>query len=149
VVVVVTFALHFTYEPLPLIKVLTVALVTGLYLGMIGFTVANLTRNTLAGYGAGFLFWIFEAAFSGRLTTPFYLLITSQQIDASPGEVWLNPDLWLPAKIGNLLLTLWLFLFNGWFLDAGPTRRRALATLLLSIPIWFILGWWLIPLTVR
>lgn len=149
VAVLVTLMLHLTFETLPMVKALMIALITGFYLGMVGFTIANLTRNALAGYGAGILFWIFEAALSGRLTAPFYLLVTSQQIDVSAGEVWLHPDLWMPVKIGSLALALWLFLFNGWFLDVGPTRRRALVVLVASIPVWFIFGWWLVPLTLH
>jgi ABC-type transport system involved in multi-copper enzyme maturation permease subunit len=147
--VIVTLALHFTFEALPLAQALAVAVITGVYLGMVGFTVANLTRNALAGYGIGILFWIFEAAFNGSLTAPFYLLVASQQIDITSGEVWWHPNLWLPVKIGSLLLALWLFVFNGWFLDSGSTRRRALIILIVSIPVWFALGWWLVPLTLR
>jgi hypothetical protein len=136
------------YHPLPIWKALLITLSSGVYLGVVGMTVANITRSTLAGYGAGLLFWFFEAASDGRLTAPFYLFIVSNQIDSTAGEVWRNPALWLPVKLGVLLLAAWLFVLNGWLLDAGPGRRRALLVLGVSIPLFFILGWWIIPIFV-
>lgn len=64
------------------------------------------------------------------------------------GEVWRNPAVWLPVKVGLLVLAVWLFRFNGWLLDAGSTRRRVLALLVISLPILYLLGWWVIPVFV-
>jgi len=144
IAVFLTLALHLTYERLPLVKACIIGISTGNYLGMIGFIVANLTRNAFAGFGIGILFWLFEAGFQGCFSAPIYLLISSQQTDSAAGEIWLNPDLWPPVKIGNLLLTFLLFIINGWFVDSGKRRRFALSVLL----VWILLGWWLVPLTI-
>jgi len=142
------FLLNALYEPLPIAKSLFIALSTGIYLGLVGMTVANITRNTLAGIGAGIAYWFFEAGFNGQFTAPFYLLIVSHQIPPRAGEVWLNPAIWLPVKTGTLVLAALLFLVNGWLLDKGPKRRRALAAILIGYPLVFVLGWWLIPIFV-
>jgi len=42
-------------------------------------------------------------------------------------------------------LAVWLFLLNGWLIDAGPARRRTLVVLGTSVPAAFGLGWWLMP----
>ena len=136
------------YPSLPILKALLVSLSTGIYLGLIGMTVADVTHNTLAGYGAGLIFWFFEAAFDGRFTAPFYLFIVSNQVHDAAGEVWQNPAIWLPVKVGLLVLAMWLFLLNGWLLDAGSTRRRVLIILVSSISVIFIFGWWLMPIFV-
>jgi hypothetical protein len=145
VALIIVAALHFTFHPLPVAKAVLIFISTGLYLGLIGFTIANIARNSLAGIGGGIIFWIFEAAFNGRLTAPFYLLITSQQVDQSAGVVWQNPTAWLSAKMGIILISGWLFLLNGWLLDDGPARRRAIAGICVSLPVIYLLGWWLIP----
>jgi ABC-type transport system involved in multi-copper enzyme maturation permease subunit len=136
------------YQSLTIQKALLVSLSTGIYLGLVGMTVANVTQSALVGYGAGLIYWFFEAAFDGRFTAPFYLLIVSNQVDRTAGEVWLSPSIWLPVKLGLLLLAVWLFILNGWLLDTGITRRRALVVLGVSIPAVFILGWWLVPILV-
>ncbi|MCA9924778.1 MAG: hypothetical protein KC421_20520 [Anaerolineales bacterium] len=41
------------YEGLPFSKALLTAVTGGLFLGLVGMTVANVTQNTLVGYGAG------------------------------------------------------------------------------------------------
>ena len=115
---------------------------------MVGMTAANITQNALAGYGAGLIYWFFEAAFDGRFTAPFYLLIVSSQIPIESGEVWQNPAIWLPAKVGVLILGAWLFVLNGWLFDVGHKRRRAITIIVVSIPVIFALGWWLIPMFV-
>lgn len=140
--------LHVLYEPLPIGKALLVSVSTGVYLGMIGMTAANVTRNALAGYGVGMLFWFFEAGFDGRFTAPFYLFIVSSQVDSAAGEIWFNPTIWLPVKIGILLFSIWLFILNGWLIDAGRMQRRALAILGATIPIIYLLGWLIVPLFV-
>jgi len=140
------FVLNAFYEPLPILKSLLIALSTGIYLGMVGMTVANLTRNTLAGVGVGMLYWFFEAGFNGRFTAPVYLLIVSHQLPAELGDVWLNPAIWLPVKIGSLILSAFLFIANGWLLDSGPARRRTVTAILIGYPLIFILGWRLIPI---
>lgn len=137
--------LRIVYDQLPIGKALLVSLITGLYLGLFGMTVANLTQSELAGYGAGLIYWVFEAGFDGRFTAPFYLLIVSNQVDNPAHEIWDSPWIWLPIKVGLLLLSLWLFFLNGWLLDAGPARRRALALLVISFPVIFMFGWWLMP----
>jgi ABC-type transport system involved in multi-copper enzyme maturation permease subunit len=134
--------LRWAYEALPVTKAMVTAVTGGLFLGILGMTVANVTRNALAGYGVGMVYWFLEAGFNGRFTAPFYLFIVSHQVDNS-AEVWLSPTIWLPVKIGMLFLTGWLFVFNGWLLDAGPTRRRAIGTLVISVLLLFVLGWWL------
>lgn len=139
-------AISAIYEPLPVLKSFIISFGSGIFLGIIGMTIANISKSVLAGYGAGFLFWFFEAAFDGRITAPFYLLIVSNQVDQAAGEVWRNPAIWLPVKVGTLMLAAWFFLFNGWFLDPGVKRRRALVILALSVPVIFIIGWWLIPM---
>ena len=140
--------LHGIYPSLPILKALLVSLSTGIYLGLVGMTVANITQSALAGYGAGLIYWIFEAAFDGHFTAPFYLLIVSNQVHSSANEIWRNPAIWLPVKVGLLVLALWLFLLNGWLLDAGSTRRRVLVILVISLPVIFMLGWWIIPIFV-
>ena len=137
--------LRLVYEQLPVPKALIVSLSTGLYLGMFGMTIANVTQSELAGHGAGLVYWVFEAGFEGRFTAPFYLLIVSNQVDHPNLDLWDSPWIWLPVKIGLLLLSIWLFFINGWLLDAGPTRRRALTVLVISFPIIFLFGWWLMP----
>lgn len=139
------FVLRAVYEQLPIPKALIVSLSTGVYLGLIGMTVANITRNELAGYGAGLLYWLFEAGLDGRFTAPFYLFIVSNQVDNPALEIWDSPSIWLPVKLGLLLLSLWLFLINGWLLDTGPVRRRAVVLLIVSFPVLFMFGWWLMP----
>lgn len=146
--VVSVIILNVLYEPLPIAKSLMIALSTGVYLGMLGMTVANITKNSMAGFGAGVLYWITEAAFNGRFTAPFYLLIVSHQVPVTAGDVWMNPAVWLPVKIGSLLLAMLLFLTNGWLLDEGPLRRRALIAISVGYPLVFALGWWLIPMFV-
>ncbi len=142
---ILVLIIHISFIPLPLGKALLVATATGFYLGMIGMTVANLTRSALAGYGAGIVYWLLEAGFRGRFTAPFFLLMASHQPDAS--EFWrYTEQLWLPNKIGLLLLAAWLFVLNGWLLDQGSARRRALVVVGLTMPLLFALGWWLIPL---
>jgi hypothetical protein len=148
VCVIAVLWLRVVYEQLPVLKALLVSLSTGIYLGLIGMTVANVTRSDLAGYGAGLLYWLFEAGFDGRFTAPFYLFIVSQQVDNPAADIWQHPWIWLPVKLGLLLLSLWLFFLNGWLLDAGPGRRRALMVLAASIPILFMLGWWIVPMLV-
>ena len=146
VVVLLVAVLHWSYQPLPVMKALLAPLSTGVYLGLVGMTVANLVRSPLAGYGAGLIYWIFEAAFQGRFTAPLFLFIVSHQPHRAAGEVWRNPAVWLPSKLGLLILAVWLLVLNGWLLDVGPSRRRALIVLGLSIPTLFVVGWWLIPL---
>jgi len=148
VCVVSVFLLNALYEPLPIIKSMFIALVTGIYLGLVGMTVANIMRNPLAGIGAGIAYWFFEAGFNGQFTAPFYLLIVSHQIPPQAGEIWLNPAIWLPVKTGMLILAALLFLVNGWLLDKGPKRRYVLAATLMGYPLVFVLGWWLIPIFV-
>ncbi len=148
VMVVSVALLQLISGAMPIGKALLVSFSTGVYLGMIGLTVANITRNALAGYGAGILFWFFEAGFNGRLTAPFYLFIVSQQVSGVSSEAWWEPMIWLPVKIGVLLLSVWLFVLNGWLLDVGRTRRRAIVVLVLSVLILYVLGWWLVPLFV-
>lgn len=138
--------LHMLYQSFSIPKALLVSLSTGVYLGMVGMTAANITQNALAGYGAGLIYWFFEAAFDGRFTAPFYLLIVSSQISIESGEVWQNPAIWLPAKVGVLILGAWLFVLNGWLFDIGDKRRRAITIIVVSIPVIFALGWWLIPM---
>jgi len=140
------FLLNVLYEPLPIAKSLFIALSTGIYLGMLGMTVANITRHILAGIGAGIAYWFFEAGFNGQFTAPFYLLIVSHQIPPQAGEVWLNPAIWLPIKTGTLVLAALFFLVNGWLLDKDPKRRHALAAILIGYPLVYILGWWLVPI---
>jgi hypothetical protein len=137
--------LHVIYQALPLPKAFLTVLSTGIYLGLIGMTVANISHSTLAGYGAGLIYWFTEAAFDGRLTAPFYLFVVSNQVHNAAGEVWRSPDIWLPVKLGTLVLTAWLFVLNGWLLNEGPVRRRVLTILVVSIPLIFLFGWWLIP----
>lgn len=139
------FVLRTVYEQLPTLKALIVSLSTGVYLGFVGMTVANITKNELAGYGAGLIYWLFEAGLDGRFTAPFYLFIVSNQVDHPALEIWDSPMIWLPVKLGLLFLSLWLFLINGWLLDPGPARRRAIAVLVVSFPVIFIFGWWLMP----
>ena len=139
------FILRTVYEQLPILKALIMSLTTGVYLGFVGMTVANITKNELAGYGAGLLYWVFEGGLDGRFTAPFYLFIVSNQVDNPALEVWDNPSIWLPVKLGLLLLSLWLFLINGWLLDPGPMRRRAIVVLIVSFPLLFMFGWWLMP----
>ena len=146
VVVLLVAVLHRTYQPLPVAKALLAPLLTGVYLGVVGMTVANLARSPLAGYGAGLAYWIFEVAFRGRFTAPLFLFIISHQPHRAAGEVWRNPAVWMPSKVGLLMLGVWLFVLNGWLLDAGPSRQRALAGLCLSVPVLFAAGRWLIPL---
>jgi hypothetical protein len=146
---VLVLLLHWSYQPLPLIKAVLVPLATGLYLGLIGLTAANLTQNALAGYGAGMLYWFFEAGFDGRFTAPFYLFIASNQVNAQPFAAWNHPMAWLPVKCGLLLLAMWLFVLNGWLLDPGVKRRRAFITLGISLPTLFAAGWQLIPALFR
>ncbi|HMN14439.1 MAG TPA: hypothetical protein PKD55_19155 [Bellilinea sp.] len=122
--VIAVTALTVFYEPLPIAKSLMVALTTGIYVGMIGLTVGNLTRSSLAAYGAGFAFIFMEMAFSGRLTAPLYLLVLSSQIDLNLSPVWQHLDLWIWAKAGSTLISFFLFAVNGWLLDVGPRRRR-------------------------
>jgi len=136
------------YETLPIAKSLMIASSTGLYLGLFGMTIANITKNSMAGLGAGALYWITEAAFNGRFTAPFYLLIVSHQVPVTAGDVWMDPAIWLPVKIGSLILAALLFLANGWLLDEGPVRRRTLIALSVGYPLAFALGWWLVPLFV-
>ncbi len=145
---IAVYLLHTLYQPLPIPKALIVSLSTGIYLGLVGMTIANITRSALAGYGAGLLYWFFEAGFNGRITAPFYLLIVSSQIPLESGEVWENPDIWLPVKVGVLILGVWLFVLNGWLFDVGRERRKAITILIVSIPVIFALGWWLIPMFV-
>ena len=140
--------LHGIYPSLPIPKALLVSLSSGIYLGLVGMTIANVTQSALAGYGAGLIFWFFEAAFDGRFTAPFYLFIVSNQVHSAAGEIWRKPALWLPVKVGLLVLAMWLFLLNGWLLDAGSPRRRVLIILVGSIPVIFIFGWWLLPMFV-
>lgn len=148
VAIVLILAIHLTFMPLPLGKVFLVAMATGLYLGMVGMTAANVTRSALAGYGVGLVYWLLEAGFQGRFTAPFFLLMASHQPDVA--DFWRNTEsLWLPNKIGLLLLAGWLFILNGWLLDQGASRRRALAILGVTIPLIFALGWWMIPLLWR
>ena len=109
-------------------------------------TIANITQSALAGYGAGLIYWFFEAAFDGRITAPFYLLIVSNQIPPESGEVWQNPTVWLPVKLGMFILAVWLLILNGWLFDVGYARRRAITILAISIPVIFAFGWWLIPM---
>jgi ABC-type transport system involved in multi-copper enzyme maturation permease subunit len=142
------FVLRTVYEQLPILKALIVSLSTGVYLGFIGMTVANITKNELAGYGAGLLYWLFEAGLDGRFTAPFYLFIVSNQVDNPALGIWDSPMIWLPVKLGLLFLSLWLFLINGWLLDAGPTRRRAIIVLVVSFPLLFMFGWWLMPMLI-
>lgn len=137
--------LRTVYEQLPIVKALIVSLSTGLYLGFVGMTVANITKNELAGYGAGLIYWLFEAGLDGRFTAPFYLFIVSNQVDTQDLEIWNSPSIWLPVKLGLLFLSLWLFLINGWLLDPGPARRRAILVLIISFPVIFVFGWWLMP----
>jgi ABC-type transport system involved in multi-copper enzyme maturation permease subunit len=146
VTVLLVALLHWTYQPLPVAKALLVPLATGVCLGLAGMTAANVVRSPLAGYGAGMIYWIFEAALRGRFTAPFFLFIASYPPDRSAGEVWSHPAVWLPSKLGLLILGAWLLVLNGWLLDVGPSRRRALVGLGLSIPILFAAGWWLLPL---
>ena len=56
--------------------------------------------------------------------------------------------MWLPVKLGIIVLAVWLFVLNGWLLDAGLRRRRALVVLGVSIPAIFMAGWWLMPLLI-
>ena len=140
--------LRTVYEQLPILKALLVSLSTGIYLGLVGMTVANITKNELAGYGAGLIYWLFEASLDGRFTAPFYLFIVSNQVDTPALEIWDSPMIWLPVKLGLLFLSLWLFLINGWLLDPGPARRCAIAVLIVSFPVIFIFGWWLMPMLI-
>jgi ABC-type transport system involved in multi-copper enzyme maturation permease subunit len=133
------------YEQLPVLKALIVSISTGMYLGLFGMTIANITKNELAGYGAGLIYWLFEAGLDGRFTAPFFLFIVSNQVDTPYLEIWDSPWVWLPVKLGMLLLSAWLFFINGWLLDVGPQRRRAIIILALSYPILFVFGWWLVP----
>jgi ABC-type transport system involved in multi-copper enzyme maturation permease subunit len=142
------YLLHALYQSLPIPKALLVSLSTGIYLGLVGMTIANITQSALAGYGAGLIYWFFEAAFDGRITAPLYLLIVSNQIPPESGEVWQNPSIWLPVKVGVLILGAWLFVLNGWLFDVGHKRRKAITILVVSIPVIFALGWWLIPVFV-
>ena len=144
----VVYLLHALYQSLPIPKALLVSLSTGIYLGLVGMTIANITQSALAGYGAGLIYWFFEAAFDGRITAPLYLLIVSNQIPPESGEVWQNPAIWLPVKVGVLILGAWLFVLNGWLFDVGHKRRKAITILVVSIPVIFALGWWLIPVFV-
>lgn len=137
--------LYVTHPALPFMKAMLVSLITGIYLGLFGMTIANISRSALAGYGAGLIYWFLEAGFDGRFTAPFYLLIVSNQVDMGAGEVWRNPSIWLPVKLGMLMLSVWLFILNGWLLDSGPKKRHILVILGVSIPVIFIIGWWLIP----
>lgn len=143
--VLAVLILRAAYEQVPIVKALIVSISTGMYLGLFGMTVANLTQNELAGYGAGLLYWLFEAGLDGRFTAPFYLFIVSNQVDNPNLEIWDSPMIWLPVKLGLLVLSLWLFLINGWLLDAGPARRRAFIALIVSFPLIFMFGWWLMP----
>lgn len=148
VAAVLILGIHFTFIQLPLVKAFVVAIATGIYLGMVGMTVANVTRSALAGYAAGIVYLLAEAGFRGTLTLPFYLLITTQQ----PGgaDFWrLNESLWIPSKIGLLLLAGWLFILNGWLLDEGPGRRRALVVMAATIPLIFAVGRWSVPILWR
>jgi len=140
--------LHGVYPSLPIPKALLTSLSTGIYLGLFGMTVANVTQSTLTGYGAGLIYWFLEAAFDGRFTAPFYLLIVSNQVHSAANEVWRNPAIWLPVKVGLLVLAMWLFMLNGWLLDTGLARRRVLAILVISLPVIFMFGWWIIPMFV-
>jgi ABC-type transport system involved in multi-copper enzyme maturation permease subunit len=142
------FVLRTVYEQLPIPKALIVSLSTGVYLGLVGMTVANITKNELAGYGAGLLYWLFEAGLDGRFTAPFYLFIVSNQVDNPALEIWDSPLIWLPVKTGLLFLAMWLFLINGWLLDPGPARRRAILVLVVSFPLIFMFGWWLMPMLI-
>ncbi|MBI3173998.1 MAG: hypothetical protein HYZ25_09775 [Chloroflexi bacterium] len=148
VCVFAVFFLHTEYEQLSITKALMVSLSTGIYLGVFGMTIANITKSKLAGYGAGLIYWLFEAGFDGRFTAPFYLFIVSNQVDNPASEVWQNPSIWLPVKVGILILAVGLFILNGWLLDIGVARRRVLTILVVSIPIIFVLGWWLMPMFV-
>jgi hypothetical protein len=138
------FILRAVYDELPILKALLVSISTGLYLGMFGLTIANITKSELAGYGAGLIYWLFEAGLDGRFTAPFYLFIVSNQVDTPALEIWDSEMIWLPVKLGLLLLSLWLFLMNGWLLDPGPAKRRALIALAISYPVM-----WLMPMFVR
>ncbi|MFT3892130.1 MAG: hypothetical protein QM730_10895 [Anaerolineales bacterium] len=140
--------LRAAYEQLPVLKALIVSITTGVYLGLFGMTIANITKSEVAGYGAGLVYWLFESGLDGRFTAPFYLFIVSNQVDNPATEIWQNPSIWLPVKIGSLFLCMWLFLINGWLLDAGPARRNAILLLVASIPILFALGWWIMPMFV-
>lgn len=146
--VITTLLFRIAYEQLPIPKALLVSFSTGMYLGLIGMTAANVAQNELAGYGAGLIYWLFEAGFDGRFTAPFFLFIVSSQVDHPATAIWQSPAIWLPVKAGLLLLSLWLFLINGWLLEAGPGRRRAFTALIISFPVIFILGWWLMPIFV-
>jgi hypothetical protein len=138
-------AIHLAFTPLPLAKAFFVASTTGFYLGMVGMTVANATHNALAGYGAGVVYWFFEAGVNGRFTAPFYLLMASHQPNLN--DFWrFTHSLWLPNKVGLLLLACWLLFLNGWLLDTGPKRWRAFIILAVTIPLIFALGWWAFPL---
>ena len=54
VVLLIVALLHITYQPLPATKAILASLATGIYLGCVGMTIANSTRNPLAGYGGHF-----------------------------------------------------------------------------------------------
>jgi putative Ca2+/H+ antiporter (TMEM165/GDT1 family) len=149
VVLLMVALLHFTYQSLPVVKAICASLATGIYLGLVGMSVANLTRNPLAGYGFGLIYWFLEAGFAGRYTAPFFLFIISHQPALEAGEIWHHPTIWIPSKLGLMILSLWLFVLNGWLIDAGSGRRRALVAIGLSMPAVFLAGWQLIPLLWR
>jgi len=142
------FILRAAYEQLPILKALIVSITTGMYLGLFGMTIANITKSEVAGYGAGLIYWLFESGLDGRFTAPFYLFIVSNQVDNPASEIWQSPSIWLPVKVGLLFLSLWFFLINGWLLDAGPARRKTILLLVISMPILFAFGWWIMPMFV-
>lgn len=48
-------------------------IITGLYLGMIGVTVANISKNYIAGYIIGFAYYLFEFLTKGQYTNKLYI----------------------------------------------------------------------------
>ncbi|MFW6265086.1 MAG: hypothetical protein ACOC3B_03175 [Bacillota bacterium] len=56
-----------------LLTTLAGTMITGLYLGMLGITAANLSRNLIVGYLISFTYYLVEFSTRGRYTGNFYL----------------------------------------------------------------------------
>lgn len=92
------------------------------------------------------MLWELEAGFDGRFTAPFYLLIVSQQVDHQNLDIWDSPSTLADRQAGPAGPVAMAFLPQR--LDAGPAQRRALVVLVVSFPIIFLFGWWLMPILI-
>lgn len=96
-----------------------VLLVYSTYLSLFGLTIANITRNSLYGFGAAVVYWIVMVTVGFSVNERMWPISIILNNDLATLLVWNN-------LVSLLALSYLLIVFNFWFIGKGERIRKRL-----------------------